>query len=691
MSGRSLLPVAAVAFAVLLPNFAEATIGGIGTSLPAIRRRGGETGAKKALGSLPLGGTSSVRVAFQGEPGAYSEKACRELLGNYVQTIGKESFEDAFRAVASREVDYALLPIENSLGGSIHTVYDLLLRYNLYIIAEHTLRVRHNLLALPGTAIGDVKRVLSHPQALAQCDNYLRGRGMTPEPKYDTAGSAKYIRDEGLKDCAAIASDLAAELYGLSVLEANIEDDDVNYTRFLLLSRQPVSNLIPPDMDAKMSIVFLVESKPGMLYRAMACFALRDIDLTKCESRPTSVQLLQYLQYSHTDGPKAQSAVKAEQVRFRYCFYFDVKASEIEPNAQAAIFQLKEQSEFVRVLGSYPSNSQLIGPIVDSLNTLEALQPVPVSKVPEPEKRRLQIGIIGFGRFGQFLAKTFVKHANIIAIDKDDQTSAAHELGVEFFPFFQMSAFMRRPLDVVLLSTSIDSFDEVVRLLPQQDLRGKLVVDVLSLKEYPKQIMLDVLPQECDLLCTHPMFGPESAGKSWQSQPFVYDQVRVTDFKRVADFLTIFESERCNMIEMDAQLHDEYSAKMQFVTHLVGRVLKEQKLTNTPIDTSGFKHITRLTQIVGNDSFDLFYALFKHTENASQQIANLREAVNKVERQLAAKEAYLAARDEMKESERQRMLGDLRLLLQQNGSGFTGTSKQPQHPGISEPQQNEGH
>ena len=117
-----------------------------------------------------------------------------------------------------------------------------------------------------------------------------------PQPKYDTAGSAKYIRDEGLEGCAAIASDLAAELYGLSVVEANIEDDDVNYTRFLLLSRQPVSNLIPPDMDAKMSIVFLVESKPGMLYRAMACFALRDIDLTKCESRPTSVQLLQYLQ-----------------------------------------------------------------------------------------------------------------------------------------------------------------------------------------------------------------------------------------------------------------------------------------------------------------------------------------------------------------------------------------------------------
>ena len=144
------------------------------------------------------------------------------------------------------------------------------------------------------------------------------------------------------------------------------------------------------------------------------------------------------------------------------------------------------------------------------------------------------------------------------------------------------------------------------------------------------------------------------------------------------------------MIEMDAQLHDEYSAKMQFVTHLVGRVLKEQKLTKTPIDTCGFKHITKLTQIVGNDPFDLFYYLFKHTDNASQQIANLREAVNRVERQLAAKEAYLAARDEMRESERQRMLGDLRLLLQENGSGFAGASNHPEPPpGGSEPQQDE--
>jgi prephenate dehydratase len=337
--------------------------------------------AASAAAAVPPGGSSFIgasgfRVAFQGERGAYSEKSVRELLGPHVVPVGKDSFEEAFQAVASREVDYALLPIENSLGGSIHTNYDLLLRYNLYIVAEHTLRVRHSLLGLPGTKKEDVKTVLSHPQALAQCDNYLRKLGVKQEPKYDTAGSAKFIKENGLKDCAAIASDLAAEIYGMDVLDANIEDDDVNFTRFILLSRQPVGALIPPDMPAKTTLVFLVESRPGALYRALACFALRDIDLMKCESRPTSVQLLNYLAFS--DAPAAKSVASSRPAattsptkgRFRYCFYLDYAACELDPNAQAALFHLREQSGFVRVLGSYPCDSALVGPIRDSLNAL---------------------------------------------------------------------------------------------------------------------------------------------------------------------------------------------------------------------------------------------------------------------------------------------------------------------------------
>jgi arogenate/prephenate dehydratase len=218
-----------------------------------------------------------MKIAFQGEPGAYSEKAARELLGPRIITSPCQSFEDTFKAVASREADYCVVPIENSLGGSIHTNYDLLLRYDLHIIAEHEFRVEHSLLALPGVKKEDIKKVLSHPQALAQCDNYLRNWGVGREETYDTAGSAKMIKDKNMRDCAAIASDLAGLTYGLEVMDSNIEDWDNNFTRFLLLARQPVSSQIPPLMAAKTSIVFVLENTPSALYKALACFSLRDI------------------------------------------------------------------------------------------------------------------------------------------------------------------------------------------------------------------------------------------------------------------------------------------------------------------------------------------------------------------------------------------------------------------------------
>lgn len=261
-----------------------------------------------ANGQIPLSNPIPLKIAYQGEPGAYSEKAARELLGPRVITVNYPTFEDTFRAVATREADYAVVPIENSLGGSIHTNFDLQLRYDLNIIAEHEFKVEHSLLVLPGTKKENIKKVLSHPQALAQCDNYIRAWGIAKESTYDTAGSAKMIMEKNLTDCAAIASDLAGSTYGLEVLDSNIEDDDNNFTRFLLLSRQSVSSLIPPNMPAKTSIVFVLPDSPGGLYKSLACFSLRDIDCCKIESRPTSVQLLQYIQFKLQQGKTATGA-----------------------------------------------------------------------------------------------------------------------------------------------------------------------------------------------------------------------------------------------------------------------------------------------------------------------------------------------------------------------------------------------
>lgn len=239
--------------------------------------------------------SGQVTASFQGEPGAYSEIAVKQVLGGATIAIPCATFEETFKALVDDHADFAVVPIENSLGGSIHANYDLLLRYDLRIIGEYELKIEHCLLANAGVALESIKSVMSHPQALAQCDSYLRSRGIRPIPHFDTAGAAKAIRDGGHKDCAAIASRLAAETYGLNVLQSSIEDHEINYTRFLVLVRADVSATNPTAQPTKTSVVFVVPNQAGALYKALACFSLRDIDCCKIESRPTPVELLTQL------------------------------------------------------------------------------------------------------------------------------------------------------------------------------------------------------------------------------------------------------------------------------------------------------------------------------------------------------------------------------------------------------------
>ena len=303
--------------------------------------------------------TDSIRVAYQGEPGAYSECATRELLGNNVVAIGRQDFESCYKAVDAMEADYACLPIENSLGGSIHENYDLMLRYGLTIVAEHELRVAHCFLVRPGVKKEDIKYAISHPQALAQCDNYLRGLGITPIKAYDTSGSAKMLSKEDFEEqfasrkgeiggdaepmtaynTCAIASDLAGKTYGLDCLAKSIEDDDSNFTRFLLLARKGVGQHLTRDIPAKTSVVFTLPNEPGALYKALACFSLRDIDFSKIESRPTSATLLNFLKFrAAAMGGSWGVGGKSKGVpRFRFCFYLDILTNELEEDAQNAV------------------------------------------------------------------------------------------------------------------------------------------------------------------------------------------------------------------------------------------------------------------------------------------------------------------------------------------------------------------
>ncbi len=268
-----------------------------------------------------------MRIAYQGEPGAFSEAASRQLAGD-AELSPCKSFEDVFAAVNAGSVDYGVLPIENSIGGSIHRNFDLLLEHTLPIVGELEVPVVHHLLALPGRTLAQMKRIYSHPQALAQCDRFLRTlSGVEITATYDTAGSAKMIAEERLDDAAAIASARAAEVFGLVPLKSAIQDYDNNTTRFLVVGHRPF-HAAPPD---KTSIVFTLANEPGALFKALSVFALRGIDLTKLESRPIPGR------------------------KWEYLFYVDLAAARDDLPCTRAIAHLEEFAPMVRVLGSYVS------------------------------------------------------------------------------------------------------------------------------------------------------------------------------------------------------------------------------------------------------------------------------------------------------------------------------------------------
>ncbi|KAJ8449878.1 hypothetical protein Cgig2_029240 [Carnegiea gigantea] len=251
---------------------------------------------------------------------------------------------------------------------------------------------------------------------------------------------------------------------------------------------------------------------------------------------------------------------------------------------------------------------------------------------------KLKIAIIGFGNFGQFLAKTIVKQGHhVLAYSRSDYSRAAADIGVRFFS--DADDLCEEHPEVILLCTSILSTERVLRSLPLHRLRrSTLFADVLSVKEFPRSLFLHLLPPEFDILCTHPMFGPDSGKAGWDGLPFVFDMVRVgsgpTRVARVKAFLDIFRTAGCRMVEMSCAEHDKHAAGSQFITHLMGRVLEKLDLENTPINTKGYESLRNLVDNTARDSFELFYGLFLYNKNAVEQLDRIDCAFEMVKKQL---------------------------------------------------------
>jgi prephenate dehydratase len=286
-----------------------------------------------------------LRVAFQGERGAFSEEAGRRILGDAIEPCPKREFDQMFESVIRDEADCAVVPIENTLAGSVIKNYDLLVENDLEIIGEVVLRVAHNLIAPRGTKLASVRRIYSHPVALAQCEDYLRKlRANAPNlevlPAYDTAGAVKMVVENRRHDEAAIASRIAAATYRAQILAEGIESNPQNFTRFFVMARPDRRKLIKLKRrkgSAKMlktSIVFRTTNKPGALFHALEAFAKSKIDLTKIESRPI------------VGRP------------WEYSFYLDFLGDRNTPAARRALASLTHVAESLRIFGTYPRGEQ---------------------------------------------------------------------------------------------------------------------------------------------------------------------------------------------------------------------------------------------------------------------------------------------------------------------------------------------
>jgi len=283
-------------------------------------------------------GRKDLPIAFQGERGAFSEEAARKLAGAKIDVLPCTRFEDVFRALKEGRAAGAAVPIENTLAGSVHENYDHLLSFDFPIVAETSVRIVHHLMALNGVPFSKIKRVFSHPVALNQCLDFFAGNPQLERiPFYDTAGSAKMVVEEKLTDAAAVASEMASEIYGARILRRSIESDRQNFTRFFLLRTAGYAERHPVRSNGKTqwktSLVFTTRNVPGALFRALSALALRDLNLTKIESRPLRGKPWEYL------------------------FYVDFLGRTTDTAAVNALNHLREIADFLRVLGCYPKGA----------------------------------------------------------------------------------------------------------------------------------------------------------------------------------------------------------------------------------------------------------------------------------------------------------------------------------------------
>jgi aspartate/methionine/tyrosine aminotransferase/prephenate dehydratase/prephenate dehydrogenase len=533
-----------------------------------------------------------MKIGYQGQEDCYSYQVSKKYLSENNELIGFNKFEDVFISLKNQDIDFALLPIENSLGGTLFMNFDLFYQYNIKIHCEFQYNINHSLYALT-KKIEKVESVISHPQALQQCINNIKKHNFEYNNYWDTTASLVRIKKLRDKSIACIGPPGLSEKYGLKELVTNFNDQEKNVTRFYLVSlkeRELFYNSILKDnlkiIHDKFSGYVIVKDKIGVLSDYLDKFKQNNYNLTKIESRP----------YLGND----------RQV-FSYIFYLEGQMNKNSNN------NLSKAIPTFNLFGEFPILDEF-GLKTNSLN-------------------KLKVGIIGFGRFGQFIGEQMVNYGfQVYATSRTNYLELAKDKGIYFL---NKEDFLNLKLDVVILATSILSFEDVLLSYPSNFWNNKLVVDVLSVKVYPKDIINKHLAN-CNILFTHPMFGPDSAKFSWNDKNFVYWKQLIDNTleNEMNLFINFWQDQGCNMIEMSPEEHDRLTANSQFLTHFIGRTLELLDCKNTNVDTDGYKSLIKIKEHSINDSWDLFDALAKYNSMSLETIDKLKYQIFKLEEKL---------------------------------------------------------
>ncbi len=531
-----------------------------------------------------------MKIGYQGKKYCYSYNLIFNKINSNlnVKPIGYKNFSSIFEDLLNNKIDLGLIPIENCNGGNVKSLssngminYDFFYNYNnnIRILCEFDYEINHSLYCLKDSSLDQLKTIISHPQALAQVSNFLKENNLNSKNCWDTAGSVEEIMNLNDKTIGCIAPPNLDLNYNIKVLKKNISNNSKNITRFYLIqnNNQKFKLVYPENNIVKFSASIKLHNHIGSLGDFLIEIKKSNIDLTKIESKNIS------------NNNKI----------FDYIFYLE------------GYGKLPKKIKNVDILcfGEFPIiNSNLL-----------------ICK-----ENYISIGIIGFGRFGQFLAKEFVKYGwRVYVTSRKNYIQEATNIGAEYKNFIN---FNKLDLDVLLISTSILSFNTIVNKIDFNNFKDSIIVDVLSVKQYPKEILLKYVNK--NLIFTHPMFGPDSAKNSWKNLNFVYEKYNIDKNVVATKFLNFWKYMECNMIEMSCEKHDKFTANSQFLTHLTGRILDYSKIKLTPVDTNGFKLLYQLTQNTVNDSWELFEGLAKFNSKTKESLNNFKFSLHNIENKI---------------------------------------------------------